>query len=99
MFERPDLAVATTVMPNVQYYNYNIGFRVPPFGLRISTLEKHAVKDEDYEATFGTEPTTQTYWDLMLTGSTLAETAVTCNAYIRISYQLECFEPKQFYTD
>jgi len=99
MMEMPDLSSGvSTLVP------YVAGNTVTEFNSRgsrsISAIEGlPSLSDNDYSSSFGSEPTTQCYADLVLCSADGAAVSSTANAHVRIVYHVTVSEPNQTYTD
>jgi len=99
LMELPDLvAGVATVIPYVN------GNGLPEFSIKgtrsIAAIEgRRSINDEDYGSSFGTEPVTQCYADLVLASADGAAVSSTCTVHVRIVYHVTVSEPNQTYTD
>lgn len=78
-------------------------FGYPSFDLRtsrtVAAIEGHAVQDNDYASSFGVEPNTQCYLDVVMVAADGATVSITSNVHIRLVYHVTVSEPNQTYTD
>lgn len=99
LMEMPALVGAVTTL--IPYVNGN---SIPEYSLRcrstIAAIEGGGrTLDADYSSSFGAEPTTQCYADLVLCSSDGAAVSSTANAHVQITYDVVVSEPNQTYTD